>query len=101
MGMAQSLCLCVDKSSVKSFEQPSLAYMLAVSISCGLEFTGDEAEDERWTGSFKVAASSLITELFADIGDGALTPFEVGVGVTEDLIWTSASRDGRQKASVQ
>lgn len=94
VGLGHSLCLCVDTTSVKSNQQgqSGLAYTLAMSNTCGLRATGDEAEDERWTGSFKVAVSSLIEELFAVIGNGALTPFEVGVGVTDDLVWKSTSR---------
>ncbi|WPG99078.1 Hypothetical protein R9X50_00188300 [Acrodontium crateriforme] len=102
IGVAQSICLCVDVWSLKSIQQAPLgiAHMLAVSNTCGLEATGDEAEDERWTGSFKLAISSLITELYPVVGDNALLPFEVGVGVTDDQVWTDTSREGRQKATI-
>lgn len=103
MGLVYPLFLCVDESSIKFIQQgqSGLAHVLAVSNTCGLKAPRDEADDERWTGSFNVAVSSLVTELFAVIGDGALTPFEVGVGVTADLGSTSTTRDGRQKAGVQ
>ncbi|KAK3180740.1 hypothetical protein K4F52_007959 [Lecanicillium sp. MT-2017a] len=101
-GLGHNLFLCVDESSVKSIQQQqsNLAHVLAVAIDCGQELTGDEADDERWTGSFKVAISSLITELFPLIGDDSLGPYQIGVGVTPDLVWTDTGRSGRQQAGV-
>lgn len=99
-GLAHTLFLCVDESSVKSIqqEQSDLAHVLAVSVTCGQEPTGDEVGDERWTGYFKVAIKSLIEELFSCIGNGSFVPYEIGVGVTPDLVWTDTTRWGRKKA---
>lgn len=47
-----------------------------------------------------MAISSLITELFPLIGDDSLGPYQIGVGVTPDLVWTDTGRSGRQQAGV-
>jgi hypothetical protein len=101
-GLDHSLCLCVDDASFKSIQLGSsgIAHVLAVSVGAGLEQYGDEAEYEEWDGSFKVAVGSLVRELFPIIGNGSLSPFEVGVGVTRDLVWTDTTRWGRTQASV-
>ena len=94
-GLAHCLFLCVDESSIKSIQQEhGLAHILAVSVGCGEEPTGDEVDDEEWTGSFKVAVRSLITELFSLIGDSDLVPYEIGCNITPDLVWTGSSRFG-------
>ncbi|KAK2616355.1 hypothetical protein QQS21_000789 [Conoideocrella luteorostrata] len=103
-GFAHYVCLCVDESSIKSIRDapPELAHVLAISTSCGdPDVHSDEAEDERWTGSFKVAIDSLIEPLFTLVGDDSLTAYEIGVGVTPDLLWTDYSRFGKKKAFVE
>ena len=57
-GLAHCLFLCVDESSVKSIQQEhGLAHILAVSVGCGEEPTGDVVDDEEWTGKFAIAIS--------------------------------------------
>lgn len=101
VGLSHMLCLCVDRSSLASIHRQSdCAHVLAVSSACGLALSGDEAEDETWSGSFKVAVRTLVQELFPLIGNDSFTPYEIGVGVTNDLVWTDTTRWGRQKASI-
>ena len=90
----------MDESSIKSIQlEHGLAHVLAVSVGCGTERTGDEVCDERWTGSFKIAVGSIIN-LFGMIGYSDLVPYEIGCGVTPDLVWVDWTRWGRKKASV-
>lgn len=97
-----SLCLCLDEASLRSILLGSagLAHLLAVSNSCGLPMTGDEADNESWTGSFKVAVHALVTEIYAIMGGGDFTPYELGVGITPDLVYCGIGRYGRKPASV-
>lgn len=98
-----TLFLCLDEPSVKLIQMPApaLPHVLAVEKLCGEEKTGAAAEDDDWTGSFKVGMDDLVTELYPLIGYSTLSPYEVGMGVTPDLVWTGIGRNGREHASVQ
>lgn len=101
--LGHNLFLCLDESSIRSIQMPApaLAHVLAVARGCGAEQSGDEAADERWTGSFKVGVKILVSELYPMIGYDMFTPYEIGVGVTPDLVWTGLSRLRGDPASVQ
>lgn len=90
-----NLCLCVDDLSIRAIlhAPPEKAHVLAIApeFEDGEE-NEDEAQDERWTGSFKVAVNSLIDPLFTSIGKDSLTPYELAVGITSDQVWVHPFR---------
>ncbi|OAA62376.1 hypothetical protein LEL_10712 [Akanthomyces lecanii RCEF 1005] len=90
-----NLCLCVDDLSIQAIQHapPGIAHVLAIApeFEDGEE-NEDEAEDERWTGTFKVAIDSLVDPLFTAIGKDSLTPYELAAGITSDQVWVHQFR---------
>ncbi|KAM3548103.1 hypothetical protein ARSEF4850_009614 [Beauveria asiatica] len=90
-----NLCLCVDDLSIQAIQHapPGIAHVLAIApeFEDGEE-NEDEAQDERWTGTFKVAIDSLVDPLFTAIGKDSLTPYELAAGITSDQVWVHQFR---------
>ncbi|KAK4962106.1 hypothetical protein LTR66_001036 [Elasticomyces elasticus] len=104
-GLAHPICLVVDEAARKALLEskiptPSpwsaekiIPFALAVTQHTGeSETADDEAYEEHGIHpSFRVAVSTLTTNLFPTIADGSLTPGELNIGLSEHDIWYAAA----------
>lgn len=84
----------MDDLSIKAIlhAPPEKAHVLAIDADHddGVE-DEDEAEDETWTGSFKVAVDSLIDPLFTALGRDS-SPYDLASGIRFDQVWVHQFR---------